>query len=1016
MDDKLELKMLANLTDVSKMLDTVNNKLGNTGKEVNKVTVALDKMGNVKKTTVAIKSISDEAKKANKSIGTAFNAGKLYAFWNYSKRIRDSIYGWVTSSMDFIETTNKFEVSMGRMTNKAVEFQDKIANAFGTARTEMMEFQANFNSIMKSLPGLAEETSYAISETLVQMGIDYSSLFNVSTGSAMEKIQAALVGNVKSIRSTSGYDITEATIADLAKSLGVEKSVRQMNQMEKRLLRIIALMNQMKATGAMGDLARTIEQPANQMKVLKNQLQELGVWLGNVFIGTIGKILPYINGFVMALKEIIKMLAIFVGYKATDNIADPIQTAETASSGIADNLGSATKSAKELRKTLMGFDVLNVIQTPTASAGGGGAGVDTIDPAILNALEEYDSLMDGVRMKAMDIRDRIMEWLGFTKDVNGEWKFSGEKLLKNIWNWWSKLNGLGKIFVALGIASVLALIWNFIKKFVSATGLPTIYNWIKKLLSPSTKLFDDIKLAIKTKPKYESFLTSVWQGYSKWYKELKPIPALLSGVLEIIGGFTLFSQGLKDFSENGNKVFGTIELIGGSLLTLIGTFTIVTAAVKIFGATMSTQLALATAGISVVLTAIALSIKAIYDAVTSKSELEEYTDSLNELKDAAKDTAIETIALGDATYKLSKELENYIDASGKVKDADKERVEYILDKLNDAYGTEYKLVGNVITKNGEVVKSYKDIQNEIDKLMSKYRAKAVLEAKHDTYVKALKDNYEVNQKLNKLQNELNNGKQYYYDLASQGKMTEEEAQQAFIENYKTRIQKYNDLSDRRNLNAKEIKSYSDLEYAITSEQYDKMDELTKGYFDNVEEYADNSATHFDATISGAVKDVTDKVFEAKTSIERNPATFTVKTAVQGAADAAKTAAKTFGDNFRTNLNLGKIRIQDVANKNYVGNGFNLVTLRASGGFPSIGEMFIAREAGPELVGNIGSKNAVMNNQQIVAAVSQGVAQAVASVLPRTGGDYNFYLDGKQLTATVKERLQREANISGVGVY
>lgn len=188
----------------------------------------------------------------------------------------------------------------------------------------------------------------------------------------MSRIQSALVGSVKPIRSDAGYDITEATIGAKATELGIETSVRNLNQMEKRLLRIIVLMDQMKSTGAMQDLARTIEQPANQIKVLKNQLQELRVWLGNVFIGTIGQILPYINGFVMALVAIVKTLATFVGYTNTGSgLAEGLEEADTYSGGVASNLGSAAGSAKELKKSLMGFDVLNVIQKPTQSSGGG---------------------------------------------------------------------------------------------------------------------------------------------------------------------------------------------------------------------------------------------------------------------------------------------------------------------------------------------------------------------------------------------------------------------------------------------------------------------------------------------------------------------------------------------------------------------------------------------------------------------------------------------------------------------
>ena len=86
-----------------------------------------------------------------------------------------------------------------------------------------------------------------------------------------------------------------------------------------------------------------------------------------------------------------------------------------------------------------------------------------------------------------------------------------------------------------------------------------------------------------------------------------------------------------------------------------------------------------------------------------------------------------------------------------------------------------------------------------------------------------------------------------------------------------------------------------------------------------------------------------------------------------------------------------------------------------GGLPDIGELFVAREAGPELVGSIGGKNAVMNNNQIVEAVSSGVASAVASVLGGNGSSYQLYIDGEQITDVVQRRLTRRANITGMAM-
>lgn len=86
----------------------------------------------------------------------------------------------------------------------------------------------------------------------------------------------------------------------------------------------------------------------------------------------------------------------------------------------------------------------------------------------------------------------------------------------------------------------------------------------------------------------------------------------------------------------------------------------------------------------------------------------------------------------------------------------------------------------------------------------------------------------------------------------------------------------------------------------------------------------------------------------------------------------------------------------------------------------MGQMFIAREAGPELVGTIGGHTAVMNNDQIVSSVSAGVYQAVAAALSQAKGQgsgstpiFNIYVGGKQVTDVVVEEVNKQTRSTGV---
>jgi len=97
-----------------------------------------------------------------------------------------------------------------------------------------------------------------------------------------------------------------------------------------------------------------------------------------------------------------------------------------------------------------------------------------------------------------------------------------------------------------------------------------------------------------------------------------------------------------------------------------------------------------------------------------------------------------------------------------------------------------------------------------------------------------------------------------------------------------------------------------------------------------------------------------------------------------------------------------------------------VEWKADGGFVDQGQMFIAREAGPEMVGRIGRRNAVANNDQIVTAISEGVYSAVMAAMSGNNSqgnqEINIYLDGKKITASIEKRQkERGANLMTGGM-
>ena len=160
--DRLEVVIAANFQKALTAINSVNSELKTTSLLVKSVNASFNQTGDLKGFKVTAKSI-DAATSSTKTLNSSlsqtkkllsvgFNLGKLYLLWNVTKRIRDTISGWIKSSVDFIETTNKFEVAMGNMTDAAYAFQNRLSNAFGTVTKDMMNFQATFKNIMSSLP------------------------------------------------------------------------------------------------------------------------------------------------------------------------------------------------------------------------------------------------------------------------------------------------------------------------------------------------------------------------------------------------------------------------------------------------------------------------------------------------------------------------------------------------------------------------------------------------------------------------------------------------------------------------------------------------------------------------------------------------------------------------------------------------------------------------------------------------------------------------------------------------
>lgn len=367
----------------------------------------------------------------------------------------------VTESNKYQEDLNLFTVALGQYAAEAQNYAEKVSDVMGIDPAQWLRNQGVFNTLLTGFGDTAERAQL-MSQNLTQLGYDISSFFNVSIEDAMQKLQSGISGELEPLRRL-GYDLSQARLEQTALNLGIKESVANMTQAEKAELRYYAIMTQV--TTAQGDMARTLEAPANQLRILQAQLTQAARAIGNIFIPALNAILPYAIAVVQVIREIANALANFAGFKLTDVDYSGVNSAAVGAGSLADNLDDAAGAAKKLKQYTAGFDELNVFAPNTGSgsgAGAGGAGGFDFD------LPTYDFLGDAVQTRIGEIKKMIEDTLAeITTIVSGFMLAVGAILVV------TGVNiplGVGLMAAgAVGLAATVGLNWTAMSSELAST-------------------------------------------------------------------------------------------------------------------------------------------------------------------------------------------------------------------------------------------------------------------------------------------------------------------------------------------------------------------------------------------------------------------------------------------------------------------------------------------------------------------------------------------------------------------
>ena len=380
-------KVSQNLIDMTNALAKLSRTGASSGRAATSLGKALDTY------------TASTGRASNGTFSLASAIGKLYATYWMLFRAFGKIGDAIDISSDLTEVQNVVDVTFGNMAYKVEELAKTSIEQFGMSELALKQYASRFQAIGSAMgidKNLIANANFFLSSqtdgyislsdsmsdvslNLTKLTADMASFYNVEQKDVAEDLSAIFTGMTRPLRQY-GLDLTEATLKEWAMKNGLDANIDSMTQAEKTMLRYQYVLANTGA--AQGDFARTSDTWANQVRILKQNFQQLASVIGGVFINALKPLVKALNAamshIIAFAKTISNAIGKIFGWKyegGSGGFASDFEDVAGSTGDIEDNLSGAENSAKKMRSYLLGIDELNVIDPDeTSSSGGSGIG------------------------------------------------------------------------------------------------------------------------------------------------------------------------------------------------------------------------------------------------------------------------------------------------------------------------------------------------------------------------------------------------------------------------------------------------------------------------------------------------------------------------------------------------------------------------------------------------------------------------------------------------------------------
>ena len=548
--EELQIRFTAQMGGLTTQLNGVKKQLGGVTASASKASTAMSGLAKMAKLFVGVYLVRGMVKIGKESLKMA---------------------------NDVVESEQLFGVSMKGMANDAREWSDELSASLGLNAYGLRKNVGIFNTMFTSM-GLSTDKAYEMSTGLVELAEDMASFYNMDSEEAFTKLRAGITGETEPLKRL-GIMVDENTTKQYALSEGISQTGKDMSQTEKLMARYAAIMGQ--TADAQGDLARTINSPVNQIRILGNTLDMAKISLGQAFQPIQAIVLPLLNSLAQAALSVANALKTFMwaltgftgiganagaiagaGADANEDLTDSLNDSAKAYKAAG---GAAKQASKDAKVGLKAFDEINKITEESEKSGGGGGGLAEIPEISKN--EQYAAALD----KVNEAMSKAADWLKKVWDLALPTREAMSRL-------WDSLSNFGSI--------VWDSLVDIYEKFIKPIGEWTITQALPTFLDTLAAGVDLVSTAVEAaKPWWETFYNNVLVPIGNWAGG-KIISALnwLKGALDSV------TEWIKNNPETFSKIVGGIAAVGlaiAGMAAFNSTINTIKGAFKLLGTAIS---------------------------------------------------------------------------------------------------------------------------------------------------------------------------------------------------------------------------------------------------------------------------------------------------------------------------------------------------------------------------------------------------------------------------------------------